>query len=92
MTNPQKVLGFLNLFGSWDPSLLFVMGGALLISWIGHRILSRRKAPLFDAQWHFSWNSKGLLDAKLLVGSMLFGIGWGISGLCPGPAIANVLE
>jgi uncharacterized membrane protein YedE/YeeE len=86
MTSPQKVLAFLDVSGSWDPALLFVLGGAVVTAAIGfHWILKRRK-PLFDQRFHLNPASKP--DRALLLGSVLFGIGWGISGYCPGPAIA----
>jgi uncharacterized membrane protein YedE/YeeE len=86
MVNPQKVLGFLDLFGQWDPSLAFVMGGALVVTAIGYRLVLRAEQPAFTEQFHLPTSSR--VDAKLAVGSVLFGIGWGLVGLCPGPALA----
>ncbi len=86
MMNPAKVLGFLDLAGAWDPTLLLVMGGALATTWIGYRLTFRRTAPLFAAQ--FSLPTRQDIDAPLIVGAALFGAGWGLVGLCPGPAIA----
>jgi uncharacterized membrane protein YedE/YeeE len=86
MVNPQKVLGFLDLFGQWDPSLAFVMGGALVVTTIGYRLVMRSEQPVFTEKFHLPTNSR--VDAKLAVGSVLFGIGWGLVGLCPGPALA----
>ncbi|MEC5387516.1 YeeE/YedE family protein [Uliginosibacterium sp. H3] len=86
MTQPSKVLGFLDFAGAWDPSLLFVLGGAVTVTLVSFRFILRRKAPLFDEHFHLS--TKTAIDPQLLIGSALFGIGWGISGYCPSPAIA----
>lgn len=86
MINPAKVLGFLDLFGEWDASLAFVMGGAVLVSFIGYRLVLRRKKPLFAQT--FSLPTRTDIDARLLIGPAMFGIGWGLVGLCPGPAFA----
>ena len=88
MTDPQRVRGFLDLFGRWDPTLAFVMGGALLVMAIAWRARERMKNPLFGAA--FSLPDRSDLDGRLIAGSALFGIGWGLAGLCPGPAIANL--
>ena len=85
MMDPAKVLNFFDVAGSWDPSLAFVMGGALLVTFIGYRIVWRRDAPLFEGR--FQVPTSTVLDGKLIVGSALFGIGWGIAGFCPGAAI-----
>ncbi len=86
MGNPAKVLNFFDLFGSWDPSLVFVMGGALVTTAIGYRIIFvGRTAPLLETKFHLPTNKT--IDAKLVGGSALFGVGWGISGFCPGGAI-----
>lgn len=86
MGNPAKVLNFFDPFGTWDPSLAFVMGGALLIAAIGYRLLfKRRQTPFLDTKFHLP--TAQALDAKLVGGSALFGIGWGIAGFCPGGAI-----
>jgi len=90
MTNPQKVLGFLDLAGAWDASLLFVLGGAVSVTVLTFHFITRRKAPLFADHFHLSTLTK--VDRKLVVGALLFGIGWGISGYCPGPAIASLAE
>jgi hypothetical protein len=89
MVNPQKVLNFLDVFGNWDPSLAFVMGGALGVFGSGYFLLIKRKdkALLGD---EMPKKSQAPMDKKLIIGSGLFGIGWGLSGVCPGPSIANV--
>ncbi|MGC6520369.1 MAG: DUF6691 family protein [Candidatus Puniceispirillaceae bacterium] len=89
MLNPSKVAGFLDLFGVWDPSLAFVMGGGVVANFIGHRIVVRRAAPLYGSS--FSLPTGQGIDARLLTGAGLFGIGWGLGGLCPGPAISSLL-
>ncbi len=86
MTNRQRVLGFLDVSGSWDASLIFVMGGAVLVTLISFRFILKRSSPLFADSFHLPLSKH--LDAKLIGGSALFGIGWGIAGYCPGPAIA----
>ena len=88
MTDPARVRGFLDLFGNWDPTLAFVMGGAVLVMAVAWRIRARMAKPLFGEK--FSLPDRSDLDPQLLVGSALFGIGWGIAGLCPGPAIASL--
>lgn len=85
MANPAKVLNFFDLAGTWDPSLAFVMGGALLVTAIGYRLVLRRTAPIADTTFHLPTGRK--LDTPLLAGSAVFGIGWGLSGFCPGGAI-----
>ena len=85
MANPAKVLNFFDLFGTWDPSLAFVMGGALLVTAIGYRFVLKRPKPVLDARYHLPGNRK--LDVPLVAGSAAFGIGWGIAGFCPGGAI-----
>jgi uncharacterized membrane protein YedE/YeeE len=86
MANPAKVLNFFDVAGTWDPSLIFVMGGALITTAIGYMVVFRaRKKPLFDADFHLPLNKT--IDARLITGSAFFGIGWGIAGFCPGGAI-----
>jgi uncharacterized membrane protein YedE/YeeE len=85
MANPAKVLNFFDLAGSWDPSLAFVMGGALVAAFLGYRVVLRRPAPLLaDA---FQLPAARTLDARLIGGAAVFGIGWGIAGFCPGGAL-----
>jgi uncharacterized membrane protein YedE/YeeE len=86
MTDPARVRGFLDLFGRWDPTLAFVMGGAVLVMALAWALQRRMIAPFFAEG--FSLPSRQDLDRRLLVGSALFGIGWGIAGLCPGPGFA----
>lgn len=85
MANPAKVLNFFDFAGTWDPSLIFVMGGALIVTFIGYRFVLKRSAPFFGG--HFILPSRNDLDAQLIGGSALFGIGWGIAGFCPGGAL-----
>lgn len=88
MTDPRKVLGFLDVAGAWDPSLLFVMGGAVGLAAAGFRAVLRRPAPCWDTRFHIS--TRRGIDAPLLLGAVLFGIGWGLAGYCPGPALASL--
>ena len=88
MTNPAKVLGFLNLFGQWDPSLIFVMIGAIIVSSPFFFLLKDKEKPLFAQSFLIPEIKK--IDTKLIIGSSLFGIGWGSVGLCPGPAISSL--
>ena len=85
MINPAKVLNFFDIAGTWDPSLAFVMGGALVVTGIGYRLAWRRAQPLFGGRFQIPTNTQ--IDGKLIGGSALFGIGWGIAGFCPGAAI-----
>ena len=87
MTNPSKVIGFLDLAGMWDPSLAFVMGGAILIGAGAFSIAKKRQRSLLGAPMRLSSATK--LDKGLLLGSLVFGIGWGLSGFCPGPAVVS---
>jgi uncharacterized membrane protein YedE/YeeE len=86
MTSPLKVLAFLDIFGNWDPSLAFVMGGAVAVTLVGFRLVLRQPAPLFDTKFHLP--TRHDLDRNLILGAALFGTGWGIGGFCPGPAVA----
>ena len=89
MMNPRKVQGFLDLSGRWDPSLGLVMGGALLVTLISYPFIFKRKAPLFETQFALPATNTHM-DFKLIAGAVLFGAGWALAGLCPGPALANL--
>ena len=88
MINPAKVLGFLNIFDKWDPSLAFVMIGALIVSTPLFHLFKKKDKPIFSESFSIS-NAKEI-DRKLIIGSVLFGAGWGLIGLCPGPAISSL--
>ena len=88
MINPEKVLGFLDLFGNWDPSLAFVMMGALIVSSPLFHLIKNKDKPLFAEEFNYSNNKE--INNKLVIGSALFGAGWGLGGLCPGPAISSI--
>ncbi|MWV27173.1 DUF6691 family protein [Aurantiacibacter rhizosphaerae] len=86
MTDPARVRGFLDLFGDWDPTLAFVMGAALIVMAIAWRVVPGMARPLFDDDFHIPGKSE--LTPSLIGGAVLFGVGWGIAGLCPGPGFA----
>ena len=86
MTDPQRVKGFLDVFGTWDPTLVFVLAGAVGTAFVLNLVGARRGSPLFEAS--FSFPASKTVDRKLLAGAALFGVGWGMSGFCPGPALA----
>lgn len=88
MMDPERVRGFLDIAGNWDPSLAFVLGGAVSVSALGVLLSHKLPEPLLDDSYHLP--GRGRIDRRLLLGSAIFGIGWGIGGLCPGPAIANL--
>ncbi|MCC5883111.1 MAG: YeeE/YedE family protein [Halomonas sp.] len=88
MTDPARVLGFLDIFGAWDPTLMFVLGGAVVTTFIGYRQVFRRERPVMGET--FQLPTRQDLDARLIGGAALFGVGWGLSGYCPGPAIASI--
>jgi len=90
MTDPQKVQGFLDLAGNWDTTLAFVMGGAILVAMPAFALWRRRAQPVFAPV--FYWPKAVHIDLRLLTGAALFGIGWGLSGLCPGPALVSVVQ
>jgi len=93
MTNPSKVIGFLNIFGNWDPSLLFVIGGAIIISMPAFLLFSKKmSAPLFNKEEGFSQQVKKNIDGPLVLGSAIFGTGWALVGFCPGPAISALTQ
>jgi len=85
MSDPAKVLNFLDLFGTWDPSLAFVMGGAVLVTFLGYRLVLARGEPIVGSRFHLPTRSD--IDARIVAGPAIFGIGWGLGGFCPGPAL-----
>lgn len=89
MSDPAKVLGFLNITGDWGPDLMFVMGGAVVVTALFTPAVVKRATPLFADG--FSLPTKQSLDLRLIGGAVLFGIGWGLSGYCPGPAVVSLL-
>jgi len=88
MTDPHKVLGFLDLAGAWDPSLALVMGGAVAVAFVAFRIARARRTSLSGAP--LPAPAAAVIDVRLIGGSLLFGAGWGLAGLCPGPALVNL--
>ncbi|WP_085316653.1 DUF6691 family protein [Derxia lacustris] len=88
MTDPLKVLGFLDIAGAWDPSLAFVLGGAVAVTVVAFRFVLRRAAPIWAERFHLPTASA--VDRRLVLGAALFGIGWGLTGYCPGPALAGL--
>ena len=90
MTHPSKVLAFLDVTGAWDPSLAFVMVGAVGISALAFRLSARRASPIYGDRFRVP-DRRGPIDPKLVAGAALFGVGWGLSGLCPGPAVTALV-
>jgi uncharacterized protein len=88
MSNPDKVLNFLDVFGHWDPSLAFVMAGALVVTAIGYWLAWRQPKPVLADNFDLPLSKQ--IDARLLTGAAAFGIGWGLSGFCPGPAVTSL--
>lgn len=88
MADPAKVMNFLDLGGRWDPSLAFVMAGAIAVTFTGYRIAFGRGRPRYDSSFHVPAADK--IDRTLLIGAAIFGIGWGLAGFCPGPAITSL--
>ncbi|WP_271204529.1 YeeE/YedE family protein [Methylopila jiangsuensis] len=88
MLDPQRVRGFLDIFGDWDPSLAFVLGGAVAVASVGVQIARRMNRPAFDDDFHLPATRP--IDGKLIAGAAMFGVGWGMAGLCPGPAVASI--
>jgi uncharacterized membrane protein YedE/YeeE len=88
MANPQKVIGFLNIFGRWDPSLAFVMGGAIFVGVFSFKYIVKREKTLLGGSLHLS-NEKSI-NKRLIFGSLIFGLGWGVAGFCPGPALVSL--
>lgn len=85
MSDPEKVLNFLDVTGTWDPSLAFVMAGAVIVAFLGYRLVLRRPAPVVGGR--FRLPARTDIDGRVVVGPAIFGVGWGLSGFCPGPAI-----
>jgi uncharacterized membrane protein YedE/YeeE len=88
MSDPSKVLGFLDLAGGWDPSLAFVMGGAVLVGLAAFRIAGKRQRTLLGGALHLPTATR--IDRRLVLGGLTFGVGWGLAGYCPGPALASL--
>lgn len=88
MTNPQNIIGFLDISGAWNPALMLVLAAAVIVTAIGYRLVWRRAQPLFATD--FSVPTNRIIDRKLLLGAMTFGAGWGLAGLCPGPALSSL--
>jgi uncharacterized membrane protein YedE/YeeE len=88
MTDPSTVLGFLDLFGQWDPSLAFVMGGAILVGFFAFALAKKRTTNFLGGA--LSLPKSNVIDKRLVVGSLLFGAGWGLAGFCPGPALVSM--
>ena len=89
MLNPAKVVGFLDIFGMWDPSLGLVMAGGILVNATGHYFVMKRHRPVFNTRFELPTSNN--IDRPLLIGSAIFGIGWGLAGYCPGPVVASLL-
>lgn len=87
MAEPQNVLAFLTIGSQWNPSLIFVMGSGLLITAIGYALVTKRSTPIWGEHFRIPTNTS--IDSRLLAGSALFGVGWGLSGYCPGPALVG---
>ena len=88
MTDPAKILAFLDITGDWDPSMILVMGGAVTVYTVGFRLIVRRPAPVFSPR--FVLPAARAVDARLITGAAIFGVGWGLAGLCPGPALTSL--
>ncbi len=89
MTDPARVIGFLDLAGAWNPALAFVMGAGVIVTFIGYRIVLARPKPVLEAKFQIPTRTD--IDAPLVVGAALFGIGWGLAGYCPGPALSSLI-
>jgi uncharacterized membrane protein YedE/YeeE len=90
MTDPSKVIGFLDLFGSWDPSLALVMGGAIMVGVFAFTFAKKRTTTFLGGVLRFPTNTD--IDKKLVIGSLMFGTGWGLAGFCPGPALVSMAD
>ena len=88
MMDPANIIGFLDIFGDWKPALMLVMVGAIAVHMVSYKFIVNRKSPLLDTKFHIP--TKKDIDLKLIIGSALFGIGWGLGGFCPGPAVASL--
>ena len=89
MTQPAKIIGFLDVAGTWDASLMLVMGGAVTLGLVSFPLVLRRRAPILEE--HFLLPEKSTIDRRLVSGAALFGVGWGLSGYCPGPALVSLV-
>ena len=89
MTDPAKVIGFLDLAGAWNPALAFVMGAGVIVTFIGYRLVLARPKPVLDARFQIPTRTD--IDLPLVGGAALFGIGWGLAGYCPGPALSSLI-
>ena len=89
MVNPARVLNFLDVAGSWDPTLIFVMAGGLAVTTLGYHFIFRRSSPVADEKFHLP--TRRQIDLPLVGGAALFGVGWGLAGICPGPALADLV-
>src|SRR5664280_548761 len=89
MVNPARVLNFLDVAGQWDPTLMFVMAGGLAVTTLGYRLIFRRSSPVADEKFHLP--TRRQIDLPLVGGAALFGVGWGLAGICPGPALADLV-
>lgn len=87
MTKPSKVVGFLDVSGAWDASLMFVMLGAIAVHFVAHRLITKRRSPLFDTRFHLPTRKD--VDIRLVLGAAIFGVGWALAGFCPGPALVT---
>lgn len=85
MTQPQKVISFLDVVGKWDPSLMFVMLSAIPVHFLSYKWIANKESPLLDVKWHYPRKTE--ITKPLIIGSILFGMGWGLGGFCPGPGI-----
>lgn len=88
MTNPENVIGFLDITGNWNPALMWVLMMAVVVTGLGYRLVWKRTEPLFDTE--FFVPTSRIMDGRLMTGSAIFGIGWGLIGLCPGPALSSI--